>query len=151
MVERLAILSEECADVQQMIGKILRHGIMSYHPDDPSKATNQDVLANKLGDLLHAVGIVMDKDVNKRIVEVSVSTRDKTIQDYIHQTLPKNNYMKRLIHFRDSSENLNSTDFSTGKLADEIVQLLSVKKGEKEHYNKLIYNYLDKIMFKLQF
>lgn len=32
--ERLAMLSEECGEVIQIIGKILRHGYDSYHPDD---------------------------------------------------------------------------------------------------------------------
>ena len=32
--ERLAMLAEEAAEVIQVVGKILRHGYASYHPDD---------------------------------------------------------------------------------------------------------------------
>ena len=32
--ERLAMLAEEAAEVIQAVGKILRHGYASYHPDD---------------------------------------------------------------------------------------------------------------------
>ncbi len=32
--ERLAMLAEEAAEVIQIVGKILRHGYASYHPDD---------------------------------------------------------------------------------------------------------------------
>lgn len=48
--ERLAMLSEECGEVIQIIGKILRHGYDSYHPDDPG-VTNRDLLGKELIDL----------------------------------------------------------------------------------------------------
>ena len=57
-IERLAMLSEECGEVIQVIGKILRHGYDSYHPSNP-RLTNRDLLANELRDvnaILHAMG-----------------------------------------------------------------------------------------------
>lgn len=48
--ERLAMLAEECAEVIQIVGKILRHGYDSYHPDDPS-VTNRDLLAKEITDV----------------------------------------------------------------------------------------------------
>lgn len=36
-LERLAYLAEECGEVQQIIGKIIRHGYESYSPNDPEK------------------------------------------------------------------------------------------------------------------
>jgi hypothetical protein len=48
--ERLAMLAEECAEVIQIVGKILRHGYDSYHPKDPSM-DNRDLLAKELADL----------------------------------------------------------------------------------------------------
>jgi hypothetical protein len=42
--ERLALLLEELGEAQQIIGKILRHGYESYHPDDP-ETTNRTLLA----------------------------------------------------------------------------------------------------------
>ena len=50
-IERLAILTEECGEVQQIIGKILRHGYKSYSPIDESKTTNRELLEKELGDI----------------------------------------------------------------------------------------------------
>ena len=47
---RLAMLAEECAEVIQIVGKILRHGYDSYHPADP-ETTNRDLLAKELTDI----------------------------------------------------------------------------------------------------
>jgi len=33
--ERLAMLAEECGEVVKVVGKILRHGYNSHHPDTP--------------------------------------------------------------------------------------------------------------------
>lgn len=49
--ERLAMLAEECAEVIQVVGKILRHGYESYHPNDPQRVTNRDLLINELRDI----------------------------------------------------------------------------------------------------
>lgn len=48
--ERLAMLAEECAEVISVIGKILRHGYDSYHPNTPA-ITNRDLLAHELADV----------------------------------------------------------------------------------------------------
>lgn len=49
--ERLAILSEECGEIVQVIGKILRHGYDSCHPSDPKKIINRRLLEKEIGDL----------------------------------------------------------------------------------------------------
>lgn len=48
--ERLAMLAEECAEVIQIVGKILRHGYESFHPNNPS-VTNRELLDDELGDV----------------------------------------------------------------------------------------------------
>ena len=48
--ERLAMLAEECGEVIQMVGKILRHGYDSYHPSDPT-TTNRHLLIAELRDV----------------------------------------------------------------------------------------------------
>lgn len=40
-LERLAILMEECAEVQHIIGKIIRHGYESFNPFDDNKTPNR--------------------------------------------------------------------------------------------------------------
>ncbi len=55
--ERLALLLEECGEVQQIIGKILRHGYESVNPTIPKvhQLTNRQMLENELGDLKAAM------------------------------------------------------------------------------------------------
>lgn len=59
--ERLAMLAEEAGEVVQAVGKVLRHGYESYHPDDPRGIPNRALLENELADL-HAVEIFMSDD-----------------------------------------------------------------------------------------
>lgn len=54
--ERLAILSEECAEVIQIIGKILRHGMDSYHP--VTGVINRDALMREITDVKAAMVII---------------------------------------------------------------------------------------------
>lgn len=49
--ERLAMLAEECGEVIQIIGKILRHGYKSFHPDAPNGPRNREMLMQELGDV----------------------------------------------------------------------------------------------------
>ena len=58
--ERLAMLAEECGEVIQMIGKIMRHGYDSYHPADPT-ITNRTLLGRELTDL-YAVAASLSRD-----------------------------------------------------------------------------------------
>ena len=59
--ERLAMLAEECGEVIQIIGKILRHGYESYHPNNPS-VTNRTLLGRELTDLIAvAASLCRDK------------------------------------------------------------------------------------------
>ena len=55
--KNLIITMEECAEVQQIASKILRFGLDSYHPDDPT-TSNSTRLENELGDLLAMVDIL---------------------------------------------------------------------------------------------
>lgn len=64
--ERLAMLAEECGEVIQIVGKILRHGYDSWHPDQSNKApeyrfTNRMALGRGLTDL-YAVAASLCRD-----------------------------------------------------------------------------------------
>ena len=48
--ERLAMLAEECAEVIQIVGKILRHGYESRHPD--GGPNNRSILEREITDLM---------------------------------------------------------------------------------------------------
>ena len=58
--ERLAMLAEECGEIIQVVGKILRHGYESFHPQNPQES-NRDLLASEVCDFL-AVVQMMEAD-----------------------------------------------------------------------------------------
>lgn len=60
--ECLSVLAEECAEVIQVVHKIDRFGMDSYHPNDPSK-NNLDLLHGELGDLLCMVDLLVEEGV----------------------------------------------------------------------------------------
>ena len=59
-MERLALLLEECGEVQQIIGKILRHGYDSHHPEN-NLVNNRMLLEKELGDLQFAINLMVKK------------------------------------------------------------------------------------------
>ena len=59
--ERLAMLAEECGEVIQAVGKILRHGFESRHPNGGE--TNKDALLRELGDLSCLSTVVLALDL----------------------------------------------------------------------------------------
>ncbi len=64
----IGVLSEECGEVVQIIGKTLRHGYDSYNPDDKSKRTNLDLIHDEIGDVLGATSFAVERgllDVTK--------------------------------------------------------------------------------------
>ena len=63
--ERLAMLAEEAGEIAQMIGKILRHGYESYHPDDNDQVSNRVLLKNEINDFFGVVhGMVLMNDLS---------------------------------------------------------------------------------------
>lgn len=82
-IERLALLAEECGEVVQVIGKILRHGFESYHPK--GHETNRQLLANEMGDLYAALEM-MTKAGDLKMLEVLDAAQDKAqrVGKYLH-------------------------------------------------------------------
>ena len=70
--ERLAMLAEECGEVIQVIGKILRHGYNSHHPQNPM-VTNRQLLGRELTDL-YAVASALCRD---KVPEGSLHDQDR--------------------------------------------------------------------------
>lgn len=56
--ERLAILAEELGEVQQIIGKVLKHGYESCNPDNLDLRTNRQLLLAELTDVEAAITII---------------------------------------------------------------------------------------------
>ena len=81
--ERLAILSEECGEVIQVIGKILRHGYESKHPN--GGPTNRELLEKELGDIDVAEELmVMADDVLLSRINDYYTVKLISIKPYLH-------------------------------------------------------------------
>lgn len=68
------MLAEECGEVIQIVGKILRHGYDSHHPDDPA-TTNRHLLIKELSEVnavLQAMGReeLINANLNNNPVQV---------------------------------------------------------------------------------
>lgn len=77
-VERLACLAEECGEVIQAVGKILRHGYADYSPNDPTHTDNRKLLEKELGDVRYWIDqmSIMD-DIS--VLEIYKSMKRKAI------------------------------------------------------------------------
>lgn len=58
--ERLAMLAEECAEVIQIVGKILRHGYNSCHPSTGIR--NGYLLGQELRDVAAVTSAIVGRD-----------------------------------------------------------------------------------------
>lgn len=84
-LERLALLAEECAEVQQMIMKIIRHGYGSHNPFDEEETPNRELLNKEIGDLLFAFELMVEcHDVNQAQVYRCLHEKREKIQKYLH-------------------------------------------------------------------
>ena len=83
--ERLALLSEECAEVIQVIGKIQRHGFESRNPDNLTGQTNRQLLQKELGDVDAAITL-MHKKSDLHASEIMGASRRKLqrLQKWLH-------------------------------------------------------------------
>lgn len=87
--ERLAVLIEECAEVQQIACKVLRHGYDSFHPDDKDEISNRTLLETELGDLCAAIYLMRrETDLDWEHVKFKDKAKRQTIFKYLHHTRP---------------------------------------------------------------
>jgi NTP pyrophosphatase (non-canonical NTP hydrolase) len=83
--ERLYLLLEECGEVVQIVGKILRHGYESCHPDDKTGTTNRTLLEKELGDVAAAVTMMTDvSDVDWANVQLAAKSKLERVKKYLH-------------------------------------------------------------------
>ena len=82
--ERLAILAEECGEVVQIVGKILRHGYQGKHPD--TGVTNTQALEEELGHLEYAISRLVLHDVDPSEVRRHATNKMHTIHQWLHHT-----------------------------------------------------------------
>lgn len=81
--ERLALLAEECGEVVQAVGKILRHGYESSHPN--FIATNRTQLAKEIGDVYAAVGMLTGaRDLDPETIDRLAESKTARVRQYMH-------------------------------------------------------------------
>lgn len=82
--ERLALLLEELGEAQQAIGKILRHGYNSYHPERNEQSNRMD-LQDELGDVLCAIRMMADSgDIHLANLETKAAAKKASVRQYMH-------------------------------------------------------------------
>ena len=81
--ERLFLLLEELGEAQQAIGKILRHGYESKHPD--GGPTNRESLERELGDVAVAISLLTEvNDLAPLRMMLRAAEKAKTVRQYMH-------------------------------------------------------------------
>jgi NTP pyrophosphatase (non-canonical NTP hydrolase) len=83
--ERLALLSEECGEIVQVIGKIFRHGYESCHPDDQQGITNRKLLEKETGDAIAAIAMLIKAgDISEQEIEHHAEEKKENVVKYLH-------------------------------------------------------------------
>lgn len=84
--ERLAVLSEELGEAQQVIGKILRHGYESKHPFIVDSDTNRASLSKELGDIGAAMTLMIHAgDVFPGKISYRIKDKLAKIRRWLHE------------------------------------------------------------------
>lgn len=85
-LERLALLAEECGEVVQIIGKIIRHGYKSCHPDNKTHSfPNRYLLEKELGDVVCAIEMLWRAgDVSREKIEKKAWEKWERVKPYLH-------------------------------------------------------------------
>jgi hypothetical protein len=90
--ERLVVLSEECAEVIQVVSKILRHGYESFHPSKPKGLGNRGQLQKELGHVLNAIRMMDRKaDITSSVLYFHRDQKTRSIGKYLHHNEVKKN------------------------------------------------------------
>lgn len=92
-IERLAIMAEEMGEAIQIIGKILRHGYESCHPN--GGPINRELLEMELGDVYFSMQFLWEnEDISKEEVMNHANTKREGIKEYLHYNLIQEKKMK---------------------------------------------------------
>lgn len=84
--ERLAILSEECGEVIQAIGKIQRHGYENHNPTNASVSpSNREALETELGHIQAVVDRMMaNGDISGIAIKGSRNQKAASVKKWLH-------------------------------------------------------------------
>lgn len=83
--EALALLAEECAEVIQVVGKILRHGYGSRHPADLDGPDNQELLNKELAHVHVAEDILVRSGrLKNSVLSGYYGAKERHLSLYLH-------------------------------------------------------------------
>lgn len=86
-LELLALLSEEAGEIVQVVGKILRHGLESCHPD--GGPPNYKLLESEIGDSIAATRLLASAGmIDMTRVEEAADEKLRKVFKYLHHTEP---------------------------------------------------------------
>lgn len=84
-LERLAVLSEELGEVQQVIGKILRFGYESKNPLEENGKSNREKLEMELGDVVCAVDLMFqEEDIDELEISARAVAKIEKLNKWMH-------------------------------------------------------------------
>ncbi len=83
--ERMILLIEECAEVQQIASKIIRYGIRSYNPTIENSMSNRELLEKELGDLSLIMSMMISNgDIDIINIEENAVEKRSRIGKYLN-------------------------------------------------------------------
>ena len=85
--ERLALLAEECGELVQAIGKVLRHGLDSTNPLVPAGCgrSNRGQLEKEMGDVRAAMIMLCEAgDTDKAAVHSLADKKLREVRQWLH-------------------------------------------------------------------
>ena len=89
-LEGLAILSEELGEAQQIVGKIIRHGLDSRNPLVADSPTNRQMLEAELGDVLAGIELLTEIGVvNRAAIDAARTSKLERIGRWLHHLAPR--------------------------------------------------------------
>lgn len=83
--ELLYLLTEEAAEIIQIVQKILRHGLQSYNPFDENRTPNIILLEKEIGHINNAVSMLIETNlINKTSIRKAEIEKAETIYQWLH-------------------------------------------------------------------
>lgn len=81
--ERLALLAEECGELVQAVGKVLRHGYDSRHP--LGGPTNREAVEREIADVYTAIWMMFQaQDIRRGACGMHEDIKRENLHRYLH-------------------------------------------------------------------
>ncbi len=83
--ERLALLAEECGELVQAIGKVLRHGYDSHNPNDRTHRGNRADVEREAGQVIAVIDMMCEAgELDAGPVNGATAEKRLSVRKYLH-------------------------------------------------------------------